>query len=169
MTFFDFCAVIHGNRDLRDARAERQTTVSSGTPSSTHAHPDSHSTSDLAFCRRHVGRQPGRAPGRDRLRPHLGSSTFYSVNGYYYSYTVNSGGGDFKICVTTGSGSDHLYGLFEYDPDDEGLNSDEKIGSSKPLSNGDCATWSVGAYVDGSNNRAEIYVATQDSKVQSVK
>jgi hypothetical protein len=100
---------------------------------------------------------------------YLGSSTFYSVNGYYYSYTVNSGGGDFKICVMTGSGSDHLYGLFEYDPDDEGLNSDEKIGSSKPLSNGDCATWSVGAYVDGSNNRAEIYVATQDSKVQSVK
>ncbi|WP_369194682.1 hypothetical protein [Streptomyces djakartensis] len=32
-----------------------------------------------------------------------------------------------------------------------------------------CATWSVGAYVDGSNSRAEIYVATQDSKVQSVK
>lgn len=100
---------------------------------------------------------------------YLGSSTFYSVNGYYYSYTVNSGGGDFKICVTTGSSSDHLYGLFEYDPDDNGLNSDEKIGSSKPLSNGDCATWSVGAYVDGDNNRAEIYVATEDSKVQSVK
>ncbi|GAA3540073.1 hypothetical protein [Streptomyces osmaniensis] len=90
-------------------------------------------------------------------------------NWYYYSYTVNSGGSDFKICVTTGSSSDHLYGLFEYDPDDNGLNSDEKIGSSKPLSNGDCATWSVGAYVDGDNNRAEIYVATEDNKVQSVK
>ncbi|MCW8384481.1 hypothetical protein [Streptomyces justiciae] len=100
---------------------------------------------------------------------YLGSSTFYSVNGYYYSYTVNSGGGDFKICVTTGATSDHLYGLFEYDPDDNGLNSDEKIGSSVALGNGDCASWHVEAYVDGDNNRAELYVATQDSKVQSVK
>ncbi|MBH5316307.1 hypothetical protein I6N90_00605 [Paenibacillus sp. GSMTC-2017] len=48
----------------------------------------------------------------------------------------------------------------EYDP---GTNADENLGG-KDIPSGGCKVWeNIGAYVDGTNNRAEFYVFTASS------
>jgi hypothetical protein len=71
----------------------------------------------------------------------------------YGTDSVNSGGGDFKVCISSGSPSNY-YTLVEYDPS----NADDIV-SAKWISSGGCAVWSsIGGYVDGDNNKAEFYV-----------
>jgi hypothetical protein len=96
---------------------------------------------------------------------YIGSSSFYEVNGTYYSHEVKSSGGNFKACIETSTNGRELYGLFEADTN----SSHEKIGSSRTQVAGGCETWDVSAYVDGDNNRAEVYVATTDSKAYNVR
>jgi hypothetical protein len=81
--------------------------------------------------------------------------TWNSSSGLYVTDVITSDGGDVKICVAVASGSAKTFKAFEYDPD----NADDFI-DSWTLSNGQCVTFNVDRFRDGSNNRPEIYVGT---------
>jgi hypothetical protein len=72
--------------------------------------------------------------------PLLGAGTWDPVGTSTFSFrsaTVNSGGGDFKACLVSGTGS-HPVQLWEED-----VFASDKIGSPQTLSYiGDCAVWS---------------------------
>jgi hypothetical protein len=70
--------------------------------------------------------------------------------------TFTSDGGDVKICLPGGYYPARWYDLKEFDES----NADEKIGSSALLGSGNCYTWRVSGYGDGTNGKAEIYVQT---------
>ncbi|QNP74882.1 hypothetical protein IAG44_39295 [Streptomyces roseirectus] len=89
---------------------------------------------------------------------YLGSGNYIST-GYALSH-----GGEFHACVTTSWSGSADYALYEYDES----NSDEKVGSTRTQIAGGCETWNVGAYVDGDNNRAELYLATNDPGSQKL-
>jgi hypothetical protein len=97
---------------------------------------------------------------------YLGSKNFYYSSNAAGNITdyVNSGGGNFKVCSNTLV--TNLVVLYEYDP---GSGNDDKIGYAYLGGGGDCEIFSVGKYVDGDNNKAEIYAWTADSQISSVK
>lgn len=70
-----------------------------------------------------------------------------------------SHGGEFHACISTTFTGNAQYALYEYD---EGANADEQVGSTRTQTAGGCETWDVDAYVDGDNNRAELYIVTND-------
>ncbi|WNE96494.1 hypothetical protein PS467_14690 [Streptomyces luomodiensis] len=86
------------------------------------------------------------------------STKFFEIAGVYYSYNAESHGGEFHACIHTSLTGQAQYALYESDPD----SSHERIGSIRTQTAGGCETWNVSAYVDGSNNRAELYIATND-------
>ncbi|WP_052850167.1 hypothetical protein [Streptomyces avicenniae] len=97
---------------------------------------------------------------------YLGSRNFWwsSAGGHYRTDHVNSGGGDFQICVAASSNTRQGYVLREYDPD----SADEYVGPTIFLASGDCVVYrGIGGYVDGTNNRAEFYFSTLSSLANS--
>lgn len=93
----------------------------------------------------------------DGLEP-AGSSYFeyHSSTNSFLSDVVNSDGGYFKFCIhNTGGGSDQAISLKlkEYDAS----NADETIAVDSFYS-GDCGTYYVGNYGDGTNGTPELYV-----------
>ena len=90
---------------------------------------------------------------------YLGSYDFHQNSaGLYVTNIVYSTGGYFKVCAHTNVSK--YYTLKEYDPD----NADDTVGTVL-LSNGDCHTFYVQNFVDGTNNRAELYVETNNYQV----
>ncbi|MCH5584837.1 hypothetical protein MK805_07600 [Shimazuella sp. AN120528] len=83
-------------------------------------------------------------------------SFHYNSTHGYVTDIVYSTGGYIKFCPSQWGTSVKSYTVWEYDPD----NPDDKIASFDFVSNGECKTVYVNNYVDGSNNRAEIYIAT---------
>ncbi|MCR8842546.1 hypothetical protein NQ117_02520 [Paenibacillus sp. SC116] len=82
--------------------------------------------------------------GEDRL-------TRLGPNFYVSSPTVNSTGGDFRVCST----ANDYYTLYEADsvPNPPDLVWTEKTGSDG------CAVWrKIGRFVDGDNRKAEFYI-----------
>lgn len=83
---------------------------------------------------------------------YVGASTFVKQ-----SVVVNSTGGDFKVCQTSGKGGN--VALWE---NDAGANPDDSVeGFMTPgryLAPGQCAVWDVRDMVDGDNKKAELYV-----------
>ncbi|GAA2335169.1 hypothetical protein [Streptomyces cuspidosporus] len=75
-----------------------------------------------------------------------------------------SHGGEFHACIKTSYAGDARYALFEYDAE----NGDEQVGSTRTQTAGGCETWDVDAYVDGDNNRAELYIVTNDPGTKTV-
>lgn len=90
-----------------------------------------------------------------------GSRIAYSgTHAAWVSEPITSTGGDFKVCVETRSTSNQAYRLYEYDPS----NADDFVGTRWRTGSG-CLEWhNVGDFVDGSDNRAEFYLHTADSK-----
>jgi hypothetical protein len=82
-----------------------------------------------------------------------------STLGKYKTPTFNSGGGYIKICVNIPGHNETTadFTLYEYDES----NADEKIEYTTYLSDGLCTTFYVDNYVDGDNNKAELYVASK--------
>ncbi|MFF0724442.1 hypothetical protein [Streptomyces sp. NPDC004134] len=85
--------------------------------------------------------------------------TFLGEGVYRANAAALSHGGEFHACISTPFDYDAQYALFEYD---EGANADEHVGSTRTQTAGGCETWDVDAYVDGDNNRAELYIVTND-------
>ncbi|GAA2324680.1 hypothetical protein [Streptomyces violaceusniger] len=88
------------------------------------------------------------------------STKFFEIAGVYYSYDAESHGGEFHACIHTTWNGEAQYALYESDPD----SSHELVGTIRTQTAGGCETWNVSAYVDGSNNRAELYIATNDAR-----
>jgi hypothetical protein len=89
--------------------------------------------------------------------------TYVGNQGAWVSSPAPSKGGNFRICMVTGSTTKQSYHLHEEDP-----NGGDEVGAASRTGSG-CIDWyNIGRYVDGSNQRAEFYVFTGDSKVQSV-
>jgi hypothetical protein len=87
-----------------------------------------------------------------------GSSYFsyHSSTDSFLSTVVNSGGGNFKFCISgLYDGEVKWFNLKEYD----GSNADEHIAGDN-FSNGQCGTYQVGNYGDGDNGTPELYVET---------
>lgn len=84
-----------------------------------------------------------------------GSFQWSSSGGSYLTRTVQSGGGYFKICVSSNDDT-ATYTIWESDPD----NPDDYVGSYN-LGWGGCATHYVQSFVDGTNGQAELYVETR--------
>jgi hypothetical protein len=75
--------------------------------------------------------------------------------GHYATKTVKSGGGDFKVCVVYAANNQTFtYELYE---DDSYPNPDDYVGKAT-LSEGQCKVFNVRDYVDGSNDKAELYL-----------
>ncbi|MEU5609148.1 hypothetical protein ACI2L4_11135 [Streptomyces sparsogenes] len=96
---------------------------------------------------------------------HIGTSGFtYWSGGVYVSEPVESGGGGFQACVFSDAGS-QWYQLYEYDPS----NADEPIGGRRYQVEGGCETWDgIDAYADGDNNKAELFLRTDDGRAYKV-
>ncbi|MFE9340528.1 hypothetical protein [Streptomyces sp. NPDC007063] len=75
---------------------------------------------------------------------YVGSSSFYEVNGVYYSHPVKSHGGNFKACIYTSTSGKRAYALYE----DDVNNYDDKVGSVRQQVAGGCETWDVSGAVD---------------------
>ncbi|MFJ3233806.1 hypothetical protein [Streptomyces sp. NPDC086787] len=88
----------------------------------------------------------------------LGSHGVY-YQSQYRTKTVNSGGGDFKACITTtSSNAKHdFYNLYEEDKEVH----DPKLVTS--VEGPGCWVFhNLDDYVDGDNDRAELYIGTED-------
>lgn len=83
-------------------------------------------------------------------------TTWNSTLNKYKSPIVHSGGGYVKVCAIVSSSTAKDFTLYSYNP---GSGNDKKIGSIY-LKNGQCTQWYVAPYVDGSNKKAEIYLAS---------
>lgn len=79
---------------------------------------------------------------------YLGHSVFHNQ-----SIVFKSGGGNFKACISTGSAGGR-YSLMEQDP----VNPDDEV-NTEYIPPGGCHTWNVASYVDGTNGKAELYLA----------
>ncbi|MET7637483.1 hypothetical protein [Streptomyces sp. NPDC005438] len=90
----------------------------------------------------------------------MGTSGFYAVNGVYYSHAKYSSGGKVKVCVSTKETGTKSYALYEFDK----VYDDQRIGSVRRQKAGGCEVWNVSGYTDGKNGKAEVYIATNDSK-----
>lgn len=91
---------------------------------------------------------------------YLGTQTYI-----YSSKPVYSGGGDFKVCLSSNMNISLSLHLYE---DDAGDNPDEYVGSNY-FSPGECHVFSnIGKYVDGDNNKAEFYVSDYTGKYITV-
>ncbi|MER6184883.1 hypothetical protein [Streptomyces sp. NPDC001652] len=104
-----------------------------------------------------VGAGPAQAAGWDAV----GNSTFSyrDVNlSLWFTGYVYSTGGDFQACVGRHNDSyTHQYSLWEHD--DTG----SKKVATKSGKQGDCFIFrDIGAYVDGSNNKAEFFLGSND-------
>jgi hypothetical protein len=84
------------------------------------------------------------------------------------SKNFKSGGGAFKICLSSNSkpGYYQLYEEDPFNPDDEVKNNDGTVGlyfktaQSKDFDSKNCHVWkNVNGYVDGTNGQAEFYLA----------
>lgn len=83
----------------------------------------------------------------------------------YSSKPVHSGGGDFRVCLSSSVNFSTTLHLYEDDPGD---NADEYVGANY-FSPGECYTFSsIGKYVDGTNNKAEFYVFDYSGKYVTV-
>jgi hypothetical protein len=102
--------------------------------------------------------------------PYLGSVTpkyssfwsdYYGRTMYSTFHELKSGTGlHFKICSTNSSVSTHKYYVYEYDP---GSGNDDFVTYSNTLDDNECKTFSIASYIDGDNNKAELYVVTNNS------
>ncbi|MDQ1013596.1 hypothetical protein [Streptomyces afghaniensis] len=94
---------------------------------------------------------------------YVGTKNFYPVeNDWYQTGEIKSTGGDVKACITTASSSYYYYDLQEMDGAQWDL-VDSVRGAG-------CWTWrDIGRWVDGSNNRAEFVIVTNDFNAKRVK
>lgn len=115
-------------------------------------------------------------PTRSQVSPdgagtwdYLGSDDFTTQ-----SRNFESGGGDFMICLDSASPHGH-YAMFEEDP----ANPDDQVRTNDGLLNGldfpgdfnssGCYAFrGIGSYVDGTNGKAEFYVAGYNGGVATV-
>lgn len=96
---------------------------------------------------------------------HIGTSGFtYWSDAVYVSEPVESGGGGFQACVFSDAGS-QWYQLYEYDPS----SGDDPIDEPRFQVEGGCETWyGIDAYADGDNNKAELFLRTNDRRAYRV-
>lgn len=97
----------------------------------------------------------------------VGKGTFSKSDDLYYSNWQKSGGGKFAACMTSPkpNGGD-VYAVYEYD---KGSNKDERVGYATLTESQYCAqTNKASDFIDGSNKRAEFYVATLDGRAKNM-
>ncbi|MGW2339414.1 hypothetical protein [Streptomyces sp. NPDC001661] len=86
----------------------------------------------------------------------LGSKGVY-YQSHYRTKTVNSGGGSFKACITTSNSHKETYHLYE---EDAQVYNPKLV---KSVTGAGCWTFSnLDDYVDGGNDRAEFYIASDN-------
>lgn len=78
-------------------------------------------------------------------------SGWQKLGTYYESQVFHSGGGYIKLCAHAPVGILE-FALYEYDPD----NADDYV-TTTYLGDGSCQTIYVDKFVDGTNNKAELY------------
>ncbi|WP_221568716.1 hypothetical protein [Alkalihalobacillus sp. TS-13] len=76
----------------------------------------------------------------------------------WHTSVYGSGGGYIRFCVS-GHSSDNLFTVYDYDPGTSGSGGDDDMGSLN-LKSGECATMYVEPWVDGSNGKVEVYIAS---------
>ncbi|MFC7898457.1 hypothetical protein [Streptomyces sp. NPDC057381] len=97
---------------------------------------------------------------------YVGTSEFHRNPYPYQQYSSKpkkSTGGNFLTCITTANTKSAMYQLWEADP---GRNDNV----ATYVGGAGCLAWkNIGKYVDGSNNRAEFYIRTDDYAAMRVK
>lgn len=93
-----------------------------------------------------------------------GAGEWDKLGTYTYLYSskpVYSGGGDFKVCLSSNQSFSLTIHLYE---DDAGDNPDEYVGANY-FSPGECHVFSgISKYIDGDNNKAELYLYDYSGK-----
>ena len=85
------------------------------------------------------------------------SAGWQKLGTYSQSQIFYSGGGYIKFCAHVPVGIIE-FDLYEYDPD----NADDYVGTTY-LSDGECQTFNVDKFVDGTNHKAELYYHASSS------
>lgn len=101
-------------------------------------------------------------PGWDKVGSTKLVAPHAKPNYYKSEQTGPSAGGSFKVCFSPTGGES--YTMYEADSG----NADDKVGNFQVGKDGCIVADNISKFVDGSNNRAELYVTTKSLKTRKV-